>query len=177
MTLPQPVVEQILALAAEGRSRGQIARELGNGVTRSAVIGVLWRRQRDPTLTSKPSSEPTKPRHRPPRPTAEVVCLGVPLLEVGPNACRWPISGKGLATLFCGADRGTSRHPSYCPHHHGKSLKIYEEQTSDSERSFIGPQEPRRRSSTNVRFYEPNRKTTSPRHLDEHADDQETIGA
>jgi len=33
-------------------------------------------------------------------------CDPVPLIELGPNACHWPVSGHGIAPPFCGARRG-----------------------------------------------------------------------
>jgi hypothetical protein len=48
----------------------------------------------------------------------------VPLLGLGDNACHWPVAGERLATLFCGADRGGSDHPSYCRHHAARSVAV-----------------------------------------------------
>lgn len=37
------------------------------------------------------------------------------IVELGPHACRWPLSGEGAKMLFCGADKVFGH--SYCPRH------------------------------------------------------------
>jgi hypothetical protein len=37
-------------------------------------------------------------------------------------ACHWRVAGEGAATLFCGIDRGSSAHPSYCRHNALRSV-------------------------------------------------------
>jgi hypothetical protein len=56
----------------------------------------------------------------------EVTANAVPLLELADNACHWPVSGEGRATLFCGADRNGSWHASYCRHHAARSVMVEE---------------------------------------------------
>ena len=43
-------------------------------------------------------------------------------IELDDNACHWPVAGEG--TLFCGADRNGSWHPSYCRHHAARSVAV-----------------------------------------------------
>lgn len=50
--------------------------------------------------------------------TEEVIAktLGVPLLELAANQCRYPIGMSGVA-LFCGDIRSNPK-SSFCDHHH-----------------------------------------------------------
>lgn len=55
---------------------------------------------------------------RPPRKLEYEVRDGVPLLDLAPNACRWPVGEPG-AGLFCGHDKAQGRR--YCPEHADKA--------------------------------------------------------
>jgi hypothetical protein len=134
MAIPQPVIEQILALAASGLSRGMIAEQVGHGVTRNAVCGLLSRRgirTSKVPLVSKVRQSPRPPlRHAEAPAPAPVVAevIGVirpptPLLELANDGCRWPVSSDwGLATLFCNHGRA-SGHASYCRHHAMRAIR------------------------------------------------------
>jgi hypothetical protein len=37
-----------------------------------------------------------------------------------------PVTGEGLATLFCNASKDGSSHRSYCPHHAARSIAVDE---------------------------------------------------
>lgn len=148
MTIPQPIQNQILALAGEGLSRGLIADR--TGISRSTICAWLWRKG-----IASPKEKPTISRARPhhyrrkvktavpraksksakftdsknrtvrnlkPAPT-EITCIAVPLVELGAHGCHWPVSGAGRDALFCNASRNGSDHPSYCRHHAARSIK------------------------------------------------------
>lgn len=55
---------------------------------------------------------------RPPRPLAYEVREGVPLLDLTPTSCRWPV-GEPRAGLFCGCDKTAGR--QYCEEHASKA--------------------------------------------------------
>lgn len=55
---------------------------------------------------------------RKPHPLEYEVRDGVPLLELEPNACRWPV-GKPGAGLFCGSAKARGR--QYCAEHGEKA--------------------------------------------------------
>jgi hypothetical protein len=42
--------------------------------------------------------------------------------NLGDHICHWPVKGEGVGTLFCGADRNGSGHPSYCRVHNLRSV-------------------------------------------------------
>lgn len=44
--------------------------------------------------------------------------VGVPLLDLTPNQCRYPVGVHGV-TLFCGEER-TNPRSSFCDHHHAR---------------------------------------------------------
>lgn len=108
-----------LELYVKGDSASEIAKALGRGFTRNAVIGKIHRsgkldpnRQRvereNSNLTRKvaanlsralkPLPAPKPPPTQPPQPLA--------LLELGFSSCRWPINvwalGEGETARFCG---------------------------------------------------------------------------
>lgn len=47
----------------------------------------------------------------------------IPLEQVGPNQCHWPVNDPepGTPYLFCG--HGTEDSQRYCPHHHKRSIR------------------------------------------------------
>lgn len=57
--------------------------------------------------------ERTKPK--PPKPLPYEIRDGVPLLELAPGSCRWPV-GDPRAGLFCGCRKATPSRP-YCEEH------------------------------------------------------------
>jgi hypothetical protein len=136
MAIPQPLVEQIVALAANGLSRGMIAEQVGHGVTRNAICGLLFRRgikTSQAPLISKVRRSPRPPlRHAgAPAPRcapAEIVGVIRPaarLLELADDGCHWPVSwGKGRITLFCNHGKTGSGHPSYCRQHARRAIRI-----------------------------------------------------
>lgn len=126
-------LEQAKALWAEGHSAGEIASEIGGGVSRNAVLGKLCRlglcaKKLQPDGTPRPKiarAKPAKPRmalvHAPSVPVDEPPALtldGAPItiLNAGPNHCRWP-HGDPLKDdfHFCGHPKAEGR--PYCAYH------------------------------------------------------------
>jgi GcrA cell cycle regulator len=135
--------EMLRQLWAQGYSASLIADKLANGhkLTRCAVIGRAHRlklptRKDRPPLERKPlgrkrrraNGMPKPPRPRPqptppprpqpplPIPSMEPAMRKLPLLELEPQHCRWPIGSLyDVARLFCAAD--TRESEVYCPHH------------------------------------------------------------
>lgn len=120
---PQPVVDQMIALAARVWSGSRIAEEIGGGVSRCAVIAALWRRGIRPIRTIV-----RKPRKLKPKATEAIAqtaaaaglpivpeCAPANLYELPGNGCHFPIGGEGRSTMFCAAAR--AGHPSDRPFH------------------------------------------------------------
>jgi GcrA cell cycle regulator len=139
MAIPPPIIEEIVALAAAGLSRTLIADRIGHGITRSAVSGLLARRgiktAKAPRI-SKPRRSTRPPVRRVRAPVerrfrrgdesgqvAHTIRPPASLLELADDGCHWPVSGKGLATLFCNHGRAGSGHPSYCQRHAMRAIK------------------------------------------------------
>ena len=99
----------------EGLTASQIAAQLGDGVTRNAVIGKAHRLG----LASRPSplkTEGAKPkpvRKKPPPPEEQE---RITLLELTERMCKWPIGHPGEPDFkFCGQNSPPGQ--PYCPHH------------------------------------------------------------
>lgn len=142
-------VDQLKQLWADGRSAAQIAAEFG-GLSRSAVLGKIHRLglHRAPKPRARPwiesgiSEHTYYRRHRKSnsRPSlsqpeafkldvvqfmaaiAEPEAGKVTLLDLESHHCRFPVSGEGLATLFCGDDRLEPH--SYCARHCAVAFRI-----------------------------------------------------
>lgn len=133
-TLAQDI--EAAALWAEGKSAGEIARIMGDGRSRNAVIGRLHRlgvpkrqiahkpgREAKPVTLIKRQHRkrvwPTDPGASLPTPEVEAAPppvlakprkpkarewngKPVPLLRLTATSCRFPVSGEGVHTLFCG---------------------------------------------------------------------------
>ncbi len=124
-------IERLTKLWNEGKTAEQVARELGDGISRSAVLGKIYRmglsdgRVSPPTKTAAPPRARTTPK--PPRVrSASVSSSGAgcdrlqetgraSLLTVSRHQCRWPIGDpRSPAFSFCG--RSTVR-GAYCAAH------------------------------------------------------------
>jgi GcrA cell cycle regulator len=121
-------IEHLRQRHADGLSFSEIACELP-GFSRNAVIGKAQRlglaarvtisqrrpapakrvRGRASKITPQPAPEP-----KPPEP--------VRLFDLEPHHCRWPVSGEGADTLFCGASK-RSGSSSYCRKHFAWSCR------------------------------------------------------
>ncbi|MGC1301559.1 MAG: GcrA family cell cycle regulator [Caulobacteraceae bacterium] len=131
-------VETLRKLWLDGFSASQIAKQLGGGLTRNAVIGKVHRLglsgRAAPSQPQRPAFKATRPARPAPAPTpvvrrAEPVAQPEPkmvyvaeeagsatVLTLGAHMCKWPIgdpSSDGFS--FCG--RVSSSEGPYCAHH------------------------------------------------------------
>ncbi len=109
-------IDKLEKLWAKGLSASQIAGQIGDGVTRNAVIGKAHRLG----LKSRPSpvkSDPKKPKKPAPKPIAAAVSEDrVSLLQLNERICKWPIGHPGDDDFhFCGRP-SEAGHP-YCGAH------------------------------------------------------------
>ncbi|GIX16685.1 MAG: global cell cycle regulator GcrA-like protein [Rhodothalassiaceae bacterium] len=101
MSWTEDKIEKLKKLWAKGLSASQIAKELGEGFSRNAVIGKVHRLG----LKSRPS--PVKPRARktggqPRRRKSREKTL-VRLLDLNDRMCKWPIGHPNEPDFhFCG---------------------------------------------------------------------------
>lgn len=127
----EAVFEQVKTLWGEGLSAGKIARTLGGGITRNAILGKL---SREGFLKlNRPKASPHQTRAQPrarsavatkhcaPLPDAIAPVTDakpVPMLELLPKHCRWPLWSPEDATQHdfphCGLPKTVG---SYCAHH------------------------------------------------------------
>lgn len=120
--------ETLKKLWADGLSCSQIAGALG-GITRNAVIGKAHRLGLAGRFTKR-QERPAKPKpHLKNRCVKLAAARAEPIVELEAETptnaklfeeleahhCRWPCSGEGLDTIFCGAD--VLEDFSYCPRH------------------------------------------------------------
>ena len=135
-------VGSLKKLWLEGQSASQIAKQLGGGVTRNAVIGKVHRLglsgRAAPSQPARTTFRPARPRPTPaaqpsaprrieaalPRPTAPVVPTPAPIpdlpgtatvMTLGAHMCKWPIGDPSSREFsFCGrrASEGV-----YCVEH------------------------------------------------------------
>lgn len=135
-------VARLRKLWTEGQSASQIAKDLGGGVTRNAVISKVHRLGLSgPAAPSRPAratfrparpARPTQPPS-PPRPLAfdatpavprlaplemppePVLTEGPTLMQLGAHACKWPIGSHLPVQRFCGRRRHGEK--PYCEEH------------------------------------------------------------
>jgi len=110
-------VELLSRLWREGHTARQIAEQLGNGITRNAVIGKANR-----LGLSKPSKSSVTRAQRKDEREAKVQPLQAPqgegatIFSLTSSTCRWPIGDPGDADFhFCGAKCTPGQ--SYCDYH------------------------------------------------------------
>ncbi len=132
-------VEVLRKLWLDGLSASQIAKHLGGGLTRNAVIGKVHRlglsgraapsqpnravmktpRPPRPAVAATPAPRRAEPviRHESPTPVSYAEQAGsATVLTLGAHMCKWPIgdpSNDGFS--FCG--RVSSGDGPYCTHH------------------------------------------------------------
>lgn len=135
-------VTMLATMRDGGHSADQIAKALGEGFTRKAVLGKAFRLKL-PRLTARVTPEKAKrerkPREaRPPRqrPLLRLVIDNTPdidtpieqrcsLMDLNKDTCRWPVGDVGaVGFFFCGAP---SAGFTYCPKHH---VRAYKERTA-----------------------------------------------
>lgn len=100
-------------LWGEGKTAAEIAKVLGDGITRNAVIGKAHRLKLSSRLSpiqqntvKKPKSDNTVPRIvRPQIKLPEFKGRGVKMIELDARMCRWPNGDPKEETFnFCGCD-------------------------------------------------------------------------
>lgn len=104
---------QILELNKKGYTANQIAKNLGDGKTRSAVIGKL-NRLKQKCIGSGRHMKTNKQKEMPVLETAHKGARNITILDLKRNECRFPTAHNGKH-LFCGkhAENGL-----YCQEHH-----------------------------------------------------------
>ena len=108
-------IDQLKKLWDDGLSASQIAKELGEGVTRNAVIGKAHRLG----LKSRPSPVKTdkeKKKVAPKRVIKKADKQLVSLLDLTDRMCKWPLGHPGDADFhFCG--KNSEPGMPYCASH------------------------------------------------------------
>ena len=120
-----------------GKSATQVAmrlRQEGLIVSRNAVIGKLTRmgikrgNAARPKFTRAKSErhnrrayvDPRRPARKLPKTNEKRGKVSVQLSDLNSHHCRWPVSGTGAETWFCGEPRVTSPGQPYCAAHRAK---------------------------------------------------------
>jgi GcrA cell cycle regulator len=114
-------------LWAQGETATAIATRLG-GISRSAVLGKVFRLRLPPAPANKAAPAPAVPKQAPARrrglpapPAPKPRRDGVPksLFELTNNCCRWPFRRPGTQKyFFCGVEEADlERGIPYCRHH------------------------------------------------------------
>lgn len=122
----EPRTEKLKELWTLHLSASQIAEEIGDGITRSAVLGKVHRLELEPHGPSPRAPYRTfariiAPRRKPAAkaPEPESVFTGplnITFVDLQPNHCRYPVTDSP-PHLFCGQPK--ARGASYCHHHYG----------------------------------------------------------
>ena len=132
-------VETLKKLWMEGLSASQIAGELGEGVTRNAVIGKVHRlglsgraAPSQPQRTVFKAPRPARPAvvappvRRPEQPSAPQAPIylreetpgSATVLTLGAHMCKWPIGDPSTDGFsFCGRRTGAGQDGPYCNEH------------------------------------------------------------
>lgn len=152
----------------EGMSASQVARQLGGGVSRNAVIGKVHRlglsgreapsrprslggrppgkAQVRPTASSTPRPVPQRPAKAAATPAAAPIIVdpvcdirpSATILTLGEHACRWPIGDPDQGDFGFCGARRTGRGP-YCEGHSNVSLrKKMKPMTAESLEKWLG---------------------------------------
>ncbi|MCK5041396.1 MAG: hypothetical protein KAR62_03845 [Sphingomonadales bacterium] len=122
-------IAKLSALWDKGLSASQIAAELGEGVTRNAVIGKAHRLE----LKSRPSpvkGESTRAKKAVAKPKKKEEKKVVTLLDLTSTICKWPSGHPGDDDFqFCGKEANSAL--PYCEEH---CAMAYQAQTPRKER-------------------------------------------
>ena len=137
-------IGRLKTLWSEGQSAAQVSRDLGHGITRSAVLGKVHRLGLSAGRAAVPAKAPPRPapaslrRAAVPVIQADVEVAGDPqagaatLQSVGRRQCRWPLSDPGAADFsLCG--RPVAR-GAYCGPHGGIAYRPARETAQALER-------------------------------------------
>ena len=116
-------VDLLTELWQSGHSPRQIAEQLGEGITRNAVIGKANR-----LGLSKPSKSSVTRQQRQKERAEKVLSLkppideGATIFSLTASTCRWPIGDPGeLDFHFCGAQSKIGQ--PYCEYHAAKAYQ------------------------------------------------------
>lgn len=164
---PEDRSKAAIALWGEGYSAGKIAKTLGGGVKRGAVMGFLHRkgllktrpkdqksdgmRKRKRKVAEKPKAPPTPPKLKvkpvspKPKELIEKVLINeefseirIPMIELKDCHCRWIYLSSG-ETEFCGHPKVSGS--SYCAHHHRiVYVPVTKTKKGDLKKSLNGPE-------------------------------------
>jgi GcrA cell cycle regulator len=121
----------VISMRCNGQSATQIAKKLGGGVTRNAVLGKIYRlREAGHLIPTQTSGASPRVRIKPPAPpkaapAPQVVAhihinaahyLSLTMMDLQPNQCRWPLNDPADEEfLFCGNHRLSGK--PYCDEH------------------------------------------------------------
>lgn len=113
-------IEILRKLWDQGLTASQIAKELGEGVTRNAVIGKAHRlglKSRPSPVKSDKKKAAAKPAAKPtPKKVVAKKSKKINLLDLTERTCKWPIGHPGEEDFhFCGKE-SIQGHP-YCQGH------------------------------------------------------------
>ncbi|WP_321389418.1 GcrA family cell cycle regulator [Emcibacter sp.] len=120
-------VEKLRELWDKGLSASQIAKELGEGVTRNAVIGKAHRMglaSRPSPVKADPAKKPKKAAEKQPAAVKKKAAGGkVSLLELTERMCKWPIGHPGEPDFhFCGKPSRPGF--PYCTEHCAEAYQV-----------------------------------------------------
>lgn len=124
-------VEVLKKLWGEGKTAAEIAKELGEGVTRNAVIGKAHRLKLSSRVSPiqqspkkiKANSEPSMAPRRPAKKVPIYLGKQLKMEELRDKMCRWPNGDpQGDDFSFCGC--GTVEASPYCDNHTAIAYQI-----------------------------------------------------
>ena len=117
-------IAQLKALCRDGYSASEIAGVLG--VTRSAIIGKIYRLGLRETPLRHRRNPPPHAKMAPPaphiRPKPEPPQFTLLIFDLKPGQCRWPSDEEGKPFTFCGANQEAGS--PYCPVHRERSVSV-----------------------------------------------------
>lgn len=119
-------VNLLKELWMSGITAEAIGAELG-GLSRSAVLGKIYRLRRAARPAAAPQPRPKGPRRKQNEPPPQAPRTEPKrLLELTNTCCRWPITGpRARGIMFCGApDADLAGGMPYCPYHARRAYVI-----------------------------------------------------